>query len=401
MTRRDYTLPLLDYPLWWVVCSSDYVLYTGNTSYVTSFYSNLVAVLDKYYPSITNPDTALIERGRRGTGGYGDYAFLPRSGPVTYYSALYVPALNRAADLADLESHFDHGVRWRTRAKLVSQSLAARNFDFSVGAFFDGTCGAEFCKTHAQDGNSLAILAGTVNRTSAVSILSHFSSVAARPYGNAFYDSDAIGEGFSNRVYAFISYFEVAARFKTGLADSALEEIRRLYGWMASHDPGVTVWEGIGDNGTPYEGPYTSMAHGWAAGIVPLMSNYVLGVTPSTPGFKTWRVQPLTSGLSWARGRVPTPTFASGVQGIEVDWEKLDATRFRLNLAVPPETAGCLSIPVADANSPVYVNGVLVYNGKDVMELGAKYEGDYVSLILSAENSDGHFAITVGYENDY
>ena len=74
----------------------------------------------------------------------------------------------------------------------------------------------------------------------------------ARPYGNSFYDNDLVQETFSQRVYAFISYFEIDARFKTGLADSALDQIRRMYGWMASQDPGITAWEGIGPNGSKY-----------------------------------------------------------------------------------------------------------------------------------------------------
>ncbi len=78
---------------------------------------------------------------------------------------------------------------------------------------------------------------------------------------------------------------------------------------MATHDPGVTQWEGIGEGGKPYEDDFTSMAHGWSTGIVPLMSNYVLGVKPAGPGFSRWIVKPITTGggLTWARGAVPTP----------------------------------------------------------------------------------------------
>ena len=67
-----------------------------------------------------------------------------------------------------------------------------------------------------------------------------------------FYDAggEEVGEGYSSRVYAFISYFEMAARFETGLADSALAQIRATYGHMAAQDPGVTMWEGIGAGGS-------------------------------------------------------------------------------------------------------------------------------------------------------
>ncbi len=93
---NDYTLPLFEYPLWWVTSSWDYVLYTGDTGYASSYYSNLVKLLNSWYPSVTDAH-GLLDKGMNGTDGYGDYAFLPRTGEVTYYNALYVQALDDAA----------------------------------------------------------------------------------------------------------------------------------------------------------------------------------------------------------------------------------------------------------------------------------------------------------------
>src|SRR2546423_2173538 len=72
----NYTLPLFDYPLWWVTSSWDYVLYTGDTGYPAHYYPNLVRVLDSWYPSVTD-SSGLLAKGLNGTGGYCDYAFLP------------------------------------------------------------------------------------------------------------------------------------------------------------------------------------------------------------------------------------------------------------------------------------------------------------------------------------
>ncbi len=93
----NYTLPLFDYPLWWVVSSWEYVLYTGDTDYAKTYWPNLVKVLDSFYPSVTNSSSELLSKGSGVTEGYGDYAFLPRTGQVTYYNALYVYALQNAA----------------------------------------------------------------------------------------------------------------------------------------------------------------------------------------------------------------------------------------------------------------------------------------------------------------
>lgn len=74
---------------------------------------------------------------------------------------------------------------------------------------------------------------------------------------------------------------------------------------MSAHDPEITFWEGIGPGGSPYKQGFTSMAYGWSIGIVPLISNYILGVRPAGSGFKTWQICPVTDAgdFTWARGR--------------------------------------------------------------------------------------------------
>lgn len=117
---NNYTLALYDYPLWWVVCSSDLVLYTGDTGYLDEHYGTMVRTLDVYYPNSTNA-AGLLQKGLGTSSGYGDYAFLPRSGVITYYNALYVLALNRAAQLAEVKGENADAERWRTRAAAVGR----------------------------------------------------------------------------------------------------------------------------------------------------------------------------------------------------------------------------------------------------------------------------------------
>lgn len=386
-SSNDYTLPLLDYPLWWVACSYDLFMYTGDTAYIQQYYPNIIKVLDTFYPSITDPTTQLISKGLGVSGGYGDYAFISRNGPVTYYNALYVLALQNAASIASNLGKGPDASRWTARANNVSAAINTYNFDSSVGAFYDGTCGTSYCQTHAQDGNSLSIVTGVANTTRAQSVLSYLAKANVRPYGNAFYDNDVVGGGYSQRVYAFISYFEIEARFLTGLAESALEEIRRLYGWMAMHDPEITQWEGIGAGGSLYEGAYTSMAHGWATGIVPALTNYILGVTPSGPGFSVYTIKPMPGDVSWAKGVVPTPKGP-----ISVNWEQHQAQGlFFLTATAPAGTVGTIYVPVANWSVPVYVDSKPISSSAEKSEVG---DVGYVGVSIT--DSETH-TISVGY----
>lgn len=119
---NNYTLALYDYPLWWVVCSSNLVLYTGDVGYLDEYYETMVRTLDTYYPNSTNA-AGLLQKGLGTSNGYGDYAFLPRSGVITYYNALYVLALKRAAQLADFKGEAEDAARWRARAAVVGREL--------------------------------------------------------------------------------------------------------------------------------------------------------------------------------------------------------------------------------------------------------------------------------------
>ncbi|MFJ1584379.1 alpha-L-rhamnosidase C-terminal domain-containing protein [Streptomyces sp. NPDC088197] len=369
---NTYTLPLFDYPLWWVTSSWDYVLYTGDTAYARDYYANLVKTLDSWYPSVTDAN-GLLAKGLNGTGGYGDYAFLPRSGEVTYYNTLYVQALKDAAALATSLGHGADADRWQKRAATVSTAINARLWDSAAGAYLDSATGAV---RHGQDGNGLAVVAGVADPTRAASALDHLSRTTAQPYGNAFMDNNTLVPDGSQRVYAFTSYPEIQARFLAGKADSAIDEIKRLYGWMAGHGPRITDWEGIGPGGSMYEGGFTSAAHGWSTGVVPALTNDLLGATPVTPGFATWSVAPHPGSVTWARGQLPTPHGP-----LTVDWKRGGGDRqFTLDLTAPKGTSGVADLPATGTRVTVKFDGRVAWDGSGAHAFQATLKDGRVTL---------------------
>ena len=90
------------------------------------------------------------------------------------------------------------------------------------------------------------------------------------------------------------------------------------------------MWETI----SPYGGGPTggSWDHGWSSGAAPALTNYALGVQPTSPGFATFSVTPHPDGLQWARGTVPTPHGE-----IRVSW-RLVGGRPVVHVYAPPGT---------------------------------------------------------------
>ena len=381
----NYTLPLFDYPMWWVVSSWEYVLYTGDTAFAEQYWPNLVRVLDTFYPSVLNTSSGLLSKGLGVTEGYGDYAFLPRTGQVTYYNALYVYALHSGAAWSSHLNDSTTATQWLSRAAGVSAAVNTHLWDPAAGAYTDSTnlTTTNSTPVHAQDGNALAVLTALAPSDRASRALAYLASPAmARPYGNAFYDAPVPGvEAADQRVYAFLSFFELQARLSSlspSAHVSAVEELKRLYGWMSPRDPGVTFWEGVGAGGGLYEEGYTSMAHGWSTGIVGVLTNYVLGIRPTAPGWRGWEVRPRTAGLGWAKG---------GTGGLEVCWSVHGGDRweegggkgyFEMVVTAEKGTEGVVFVPV-------------VVSGKE--DEGQRKMVEWNGEVLDAEVVDGYIKV--------
>jgi hypothetical protein len=181
-------------------------------------------------------------------------------------------------------------------------------WDPAAGAFADTTVDRT---THPQDGNSFAVLAGVGSPAERASALAYLSAHNTRDYGNTITDSQvwddpAWGDHANDRVYPFMSYFELLARFKAGDTANALNLIRREWGYMLAAGPG-TMWETIGPYGGKPTDQHPSFDAGWSSGAAAALTGYVLGVKPTSPGFATFTVFPHTGDLARISGDVPTP----------------------------------------------------------------------------------------------
>jgi len=111
---------------------------------------------------------------------------------------------------------------------------------------------------------------------------------------------------------------------------------------MLNRDPGGVFWERIENNGLPGRGVFSdSSAHAWSTGPTALLSQYVLGVSPKTAGYRQWSVAPQVGDLAWAQGVVPTPRGS-----IAVRWTHNGAA-FVLTVKGPKRGQGFVTIPGA------------------------------------------------------
>jgi hypothetical protein len=287
----------------WVEDLYDYVLYTGDIAFAQHLWQNLVQVMNEWYPSEIGPDGLVVN-----SLGPLDYAFIPRLGTVvSYYNASYARALRLAARIATWVGQPEQAAAWTARIAQLAPAFSATFWDPHALAFLDAPAGPA---VHPEDGNAFAILAGLATPREAQSALDYLSYHDSGPFGATIADDDVWdaplwGDQASKRVYPFMSYYEVLARYAVGFDLSGLDLIRREWGNMAEQSP--TMWETVGATGEAPVGSDPSWNHGWSSGAAPALTNEVLGIMPAEPGFARFTAAPHPSGLVWAQGSVPTP----------------------------------------------------------------------------------------------
>ncbi len=310
------------------------------------------------------------------------------------------------AELADARDDPTTAAAFRQRAALLKKAVNRYLWDPAEGAFVDFVG-----STHVDEsGNSMAVMYGLATTQQAQRILAYLHSHndriydatrgtwgAVNPAGSTDFDrpflpgdSDfdqadwsapftqwgwAWGMGsnpddFSkqyNYNYSLVPWaeaFEVQADFTAGEDAAAIDLIDRAWGTMLRLGPS-TFYETSRWDGTPaYElgSQHDTVVHRWASGVGALLQQYVLGVEPAAPGFRSWRIEPHGGTLTWVQGRVPTPEGS-----LSAWWRWVGPSRARrgytMVVSAPNGTSGEVALPVPD-------RGVVVVDGHRVWKSG-------------------------------
>ncbi len=276
------------------------------------------------------------------------------SGELTYVNAVYVQALRSAAQLALALGQARQGTAWRASAFAVSRAVNAKLWNRGT-RLYDAS--ASVRGSVVQDANVTAVLAGIPSRARARRIMDRLQSRLRSRFGPPTVTSPT-PPGYNRWVSPYMGSFQVLADFATGNETAALANVRQEWGYMIAHDPGGVLWERIQLDGRLHPGGIAdSAAHAWSTGPTTALSQYVLGVRPVEPGYRSWAIAPEPAKLSWAQGVVPTPHGP-----ISVRW--LRGTRnqfFKLTVITPRGTSGTVLVPVLRRSRVIAMDGRIVW----------------------------------------
>ncbi len=336
-----------DYTFWWVLTLHHHWMHTGDLAFVSEMYPALLGVLDDW-----------SVRKMRGDGlitlGLGDWywSFL-RQGGVTSFNALYVRSLRCAAEMAEALGNTTHAANWTARADAVVAAMNAHLYDAGQQLYYDGT---DDHSHYPLDANTLTILYGIADEPKITPILDQietrmWSSIGTR---SAWPHYGTWGHG--NHVWAWYVQYEVEARFLNHDDLRALEAIRRPWQVMVDGDPGRTMWEFIMPDGGVESG-LRNTDHAFSAGAAWLMSEYVAGIQPTSPGFATFEITPHPGELTWVQCTMPTPL---GGISIEYTVDRSEKT-YDADIDVPTGATGQVAVPKLGALAIVTLDGSLVW----------------------------------------
>jgi hypothetical protein len=104
--------------------------------------------------------------------------------------------------------------------------------------------------------------------------------------------------------------FLLSALFESGATAPAKYLLDNLWGAMIANDSYTSgaSWEYVGQAGQPGLSRYTSLSHPWGGAATYILTHWIAGIRPMTPGYKTFIINPVIDGLGlqWAKATIKT-----------------------------------------------------------------------------------------------
>ena len=321
------------YALYWVLSLIDYYKYTGDTITLKSYIGNACAKLDDAYKVYgTNPNLEYYGWDERLGAGF-EHPNIPE--PQNAYKMLSIRVWKEFSTIM--------GVYGRTDLQDKYSNYATEKIDA--------------LRKNAAWYQSFGLHAGTDAVTTGLLSTDEKKAI----YEKSFTDR-------VNRIsYSpFNQYFVIQAFALMNKYDDALGSIRDLWGGQIKY--GATTffedyrpsWNAVVSTNGPVPNNqcgFTSLCHPWGAGVTKWLSEEVLGIKPTSPGFATFEILPhLGRTLKNVSGKTPTP-----LGNINASF---NVSTGLCTLSSPAGTIGRIGIPKAEKKiRSIKVNGKLAWDG--------------------------------------
>lgn len=332
---RDTYDYLMAYPTWPTEWASHMIfmahadwMQTGDVEWLRPRYEALQSklLLDRVQDGLVHSNAKQIKKIDLVDWPKGErdgFKFTPVN---TVVNAFYIRSLSMMADIAGALGQSSDAQKWSLLSEQGQAKFQSQLFDAPTGRYKDG-----IETTHQSAHSNLFPLAlGIVPEQQRPEITNWLTQ-----------------RGMPCSVYA--AQYLMEALFENGADEAAVSLITAPTdrSWRHMVESGATItWEAWD---MKYKGNQ-DWNHAWGAAPANLLPRYVLGVEALTPGWDTARIRPYLSGLSSAKGKIPTPRGP-----ISIEWQHIDD--FTLTLEVPSQMKVQVELPHIENATGVLING--------------------------------------------
>jgi len=328
---------------------------TGDEKLVREFYPLLLQSLDlmRHYTD---------ERGLLGPSPFTlfvDWAYLERRGIPLITNALLAESLRVLSLMATVLGKPEEARNFEGQQISLVSLLKDLYWNQEKGAFTDALVNGAQSPHVSEHCNFLMMLYGFADDAQCQAI------------SKTLKDPDlSIGQVEPSFVWA------VEGLFRRGYADWAVDLIATRYDRFRRQGLHTVaeLWNLLGERFTGRWRSRDSRSAAQGSGVIAayLLSRYVLGIMPATPGFGVVRIAPTLAGLEWAEGCWPSP------QGdIHVKWGTDNHSAFSLEFSLPDGIHGVFTPPhemcekrewlLDDNKAPVDKDGNIPLSGNGVI----------------------------------
>lgn len=301
----SYMNGMVSYSMWWVFIQRDWYMHNGNLAYLRQQKSYLQQLLKHYMQKIDANNSEELNDGTR----FLDWPSSENKPAIhAGLQSMLVMTLTTGAELLDI----------------LQDPVTAKQCRDAVMRL----------RKNVPD-------AGQSKQAAALLSLS-----GLMPAGKA---DELISQNGVHDYSTFFGYYMLQAKAKAGDYQGGINDIRNFWGPMLALGA-TTFWEDFNVDWLPnssridelvpegkkdihgdyggycYKGFRHSLAHGWASGPTPWLTEHVLGVSVIAPGCKVIRVRPNLGDLSFAEGTFPTPYGIVKIRHVKLKSGKVQTT---------------------------------------------------------------------------
>jgi len=329
---------LQDYQLLFLLSIYDYYVQSADLNFVRGHWTNINAIISGM-KLLIEPSTNLV-------GSSGFYFLGPGNG--TAVTSLMVYTLRRTAVLATALGDTSTATSYTNLAATLSYAVQTQLWNPTTGTFALSLIDQG---NFSVPGIAFSILSGIATPAQARSMLTTALPQLWSGVGYRDVSSSPPTEHISPNTNGFLleAIFLTASNASANptlaadLAAPAKKVLDGMWSLMVTQNQYYTgaSWEYMYPDGSPGLDLFTSLSHPWGSAPSYVLPEYVLGVTATAPGFKTWQFKPFVYGLGLtsSSGRVET-AFGR----LEASWT-LSGGSLRMVVQWPRGTDGVVVLP--------------------------------------------------------